>query len=155
PKAFLDHQARDPPRLRELGQQMFGALDGAGDELWKKRDISEKLDEIARRFHLSAINVNGITHRLEGVEGNTDRQDHPKSANLEGNTQILQDSREGFDEEIVIFKKTENRKIGDDTEATEKLSPTRILNPIEAKADTIIQQTGDDEQSEKSVMRRP
>ena len=50
------------------------ADDRSGDTLVEEARVQKKLEVIPLRLHLSAVNVDNVTEKLEGVEGDTDRQ---------------------------------------------------------------------------------
>lgn len=71
---------RDVALGKDLRQQALGALDGPGDELREIRDEQGDVEEVLLRGHPPAVDVDGVAHRLEGVERDTDRQQHALSA---------------------------------------------------------------------------
>ena len=58
--------------LLKLGEQVGGALDGAGDKLWEETHKSEELDDIAGGLQFLAVNINAVTQCLEGVKTDAD-----------------------------------------------------------------------------------
>ena len=60
--------------LLELGQQMPGALDRPGHELGEETDKSGEPEEIAFPMHVTQVEIDAVTHRLECEKGNAHRQ---------------------------------------------------------------------------------
>ena len=56
----------------ELRQQPFRPFDGTGDELREEAYESEKAQRTARGRDASAVHIDGIAQRLEGVEADAD-----------------------------------------------------------------------------------
>ena len=106
------------PLLQELRQKVRCSLNGAGHQLREKRDEGEESDDVPGRLYLAPINVDGITQGLEGVERDSDRQNHFQQQSIRGDVEQL---RELGDEEVVIFEQGKDTKIQDDIERRPKL----------------------------------
>ena len=48
--------------------------DGAGDELGEHDDVSTEINDVMLRFHIPAVDVDGVGKCLEGVEADAQRQ---------------------------------------------------------------------------------
>ena len=60
----------DNQRLQLQKQWVLrGAFDWAGDELGEEADEDEIVDRVAAGAELAPVHVDGVAHRLEGVEG--------------------------------------------------------------------------------------
>ena len=112
-------------RLSELRQQVRRPLDRARNELREETDESEEPDDIAGRFQLSTIDVNGIAERLEGVETDADGEDY-----LEQQPFCLpaeEHVRKGRDEEIIILENAQDKQVEDDIDRIDRLGFSRCL----------------------------
>ena len=67
---------REPPLALELRQQVGGPHDRAGHQVRKERDEGRDVDKPRPGRRVPAIDVDGVAHRLEGVERDADRQRH-------------------------------------------------------------------------------
>ena len=46
-----------------------------GDELWEEGDVEGIVEEVALVVELAAVDVDGVTQQLEGIEGDADGQE--------------------------------------------------------------------------------
>ena len=83
---FREAEADEGDATRELGDGVgpLGELvrnlresdDGPRHELRKHRDIAREVDEVSERSSMTTVDVDGVAHRLEGVEADSQRQHH-------------------------------------------------------------------------------
>src|SRR5438045_3988719 len=64
--------------LAKLVDHVLRALNGSGDELRIEHYVQRINTKIAFRWLVSAIHLDGVTHRLECVKGKADRQEYRK-----------------------------------------------------------------------------
>src|SRR4051812_42747867 len=64
----------------KLGQHVSGALDWPSDQLREEGDKGRENAEMLFRLNRDAIDINRVSHRLEGVKGNADGQDDVQGA---------------------------------------------------------------------------
>ena len=80
-KKTISHEAQAIPNphprhrtvFRELVEQVFGPHNGPCHQLGEQRAVSEKMPNVAGRAQFSSVDINGITHGLEGVKTNANR----------------------------------------------------------------------------------
>lgn len=100
--------------LEELGQEVGGALDGAGYQLRKETDEGEEGYHVVGGFNLALVHVDGVAERLEGVERDADGEHQ-----MEGDkTGVPAEGGAGFlkalGEEVVILVDAEDEEVEDD-----------------------------------------
>ena len=71
-EAVADTFVFDAPPFLKLRDQVAGALDRPGDQLGKERDEKEQSAIVSLGGICAAIHVDGLSDRLERVEGYTD-----------------------------------------------------------------------------------
>ncbi len=60
----------------ELVEQFAGADNWTGHQLWKKGNVTGNPQEIPFRRDSTAVNIDGVTHRLKCIKGNANGQEH-------------------------------------------------------------------------------
>ena len=149
PEALFEHVAGDAPRLAELRQQMRRPLDRAGDQLGEEGDEGQEMNDSSAWRELSAVDVDGIAHRLEGVERDAHRQDDVQRAQLERHVQIRQQVRQRLDEEIVVLEEAEDGQVARHARDEQRLAPARRRDALQPQADPVIEQAREREQPEE------
>ncbi len=72
--------------IAQLIRNRAAAHDGDGPELGKHRNVTGKIDKTPRRRGMSPVEVDGVTHRPEGVKTDPERQDDLTKYGLSFNT---------------------------------------------------------------------
>ena len=63
----------DGKRVRHA-RRAVSVVDGSRHPLWEEADEGGESEEVSFPFHFSKLKVDGVTHRLEGEEGDSNRQ---------------------------------------------------------------------------------
>src|SRR5690606_23862455 len=84
----------------ELRQKLARAYDRAGDELREIGDEDRELEKILRGIELPPINIDGVAHRLEGVEADADGEDDWKQRQVQLVSKELRPIVQRIDEEV-------------------------------------------------------
>ena len=79
--------------------------DGAGDELGEHDDVSTEIDDVMLRFHIPAVDVDGVGKGLEGVEADAQRQ---YADALNGRKTGAEDGIDAAEHEICILEVEEH-----------------------------------------------
>src|SRR3989338_4418235 len=112
--------------LTELMQQILRPLDGTGDQLGEEHDIEGVDAEVPLGLLYPPIHLDGVTHRLEGVEGETDGKDDGKCLDRVVPVEELRQSVQICAEEVEILEESKKTDISDDGEDKEPLSPLSL-----------------------------
>ena len=131
-----EHEERRAAREFLPGQRAFTELvrdvlesdDRTCDELREHRNVAGIVDEVRDDLCIAAVDVDHVTHALERVEADAERQDHAEEA------QILRfrdaESRHRrvvvVQPEIEILEEPEDRQVADDGDRDEQLLPRRV-----------------------------
>jgi hypothetical protein len=67
-EAALDILPRGTPALEHLREQVRGAHDRSGDELWEKGDEEQEVLQLSARLNVTAVHVDRVAHALKGEE---------------------------------------------------------------------------------------
>ncbi len=100
-----------------LGEEMAGTLDGAGDELREEGDEDSVVIESAAGGHVAAIDVDDVAHALEGVKGDASGDDEAEDFWRGGQTKAGERTLDIFDKEAAVFEPAEQAQIGYHAEA--------------------------------------
>src|SRR5688500_2958598 len=71
PNAISHLVTLDDAHCLALRQEVRGAHNWSGDEMWEKRNVEEEIDGITRGRDFTSINIDRITHRKESIEGDS------------------------------------------------------------------------------------
>src|SRR5450432_139799 len=124
----------------KLVEHVLRSFDGTGNQLWVEHHVKGINAEMVFSLLFATVHFDGVTHGLEGMERETDRQyDIPQDGQV-GSKQAVQETVdcivpmdnhtrdpellhqwqvdrkpaiEIVDEEIVVFEETEETNIGD------------------------------------------
>ena len=97
--------------LTELRQQVVGALDGAGDELWEERHEEGVGGEVALHARRAAIDVDGIAEGLKRIERDADGQQQAERRHVDGQSAGPEGRLDVGAQEVVIFKQEEDGEV--------------------------------------------
>ena len=107
------------PRRFNLRQQERGALNRAGDEVREERYEHGEIEQAAPRVQLAAIDVDRVTHRLERVERDADRQEDAKCRLVHDEPERRQDAGDVLDEEVEVLEEPEHAEVRDHAQPQE------------------------------------
>ena len=96
--------------LLKLRQEVCGAFDRTSYELREEGYVRKESDNVACGFYFATIDINGVTKRLEGVEGDTHRQDDAQQQAICGNAEQLP---ELADKEVLVLEQVKDCQIED------------------------------------------
>ena len=106
--------------LVDLIPQVLVLDDGSGDELGEEGDKGAEVEDVPLGTGISPVDVDGVAHGLEGVEGDTDGQMEGDRVQ-KGQTDILDDGHElqpgggkAAGDEIPIFEEAQQSQIEND-----------------------------------------
>jgi hypothetical protein len=108
PDAVLHLLARDPARVRHLGQQVRGALDRPGHQLREEGDEECEVEEARAGLEPAAVDVDRVGERLEGVEGDADRQHDLQRDRARRDTEAGEQRGEALCEEAEVLEDEEH-----------------------------------------------
>ena len=106
--------------LLHLRQQMRSARNRPRHELREEHHKIQIIEVASRCGHVAAIDVDGVTDCVEGVEGYADRQHDVDEHRVDLDADLMECGRDAQREEIEIFEDAENKKIGADRDAKAK-----------------------------------
>src|SRR6185436_2218725 len=121
----------------ELGEEVLGPLDGAGNQLRIKHHVKRIDDEVPFSFVVAAIDLDGVAHGLKGMKrqayGKNDRQ----GRNCVVQPKRLRGSGHIVIEEIEVLEERQDANVGDDAQRQEALSDT-ALRPLDENPGVVI-----------------
>ena len=103
-------------RYPELRQQVCGAFDGPGYQLWKKGYVKGKNPEVFFGISPLAVHIDGIAEGLKCVKRDADRQQQAVFGFREIEIENLKELAESFVEETQIFKGDEQAEVASNAE---------------------------------------
>ena len=115
----------DRPWGIDLSKQVACALNRPGYKMGEVKHRQEKIPEALRRMGLPAVHVDGVGKRLEGVERNSDRQDHLERRQGDIDAHQRPGLLNIFRKKIKIFEKSKQPKVG--YQADDKIGPPVYL----------------------------
>ena len=135
------------PEAQLVGHVLV-AHDGTGDELRKERDESTEADIVALYVRIAAVDVDGVAHGLEGVEGDADGQGYAQGLDVQEGQQAQR-----LCDEVVILEKAEQGKIYHNVQNEDSLGLFLLRQPPAAYQHTINIVYGDGKQHEDDENR--
>ena len=99
------------PLLPQLGQQAGGLFDWPRHQLGEEGDEQGESSEIPLRRHFPPVDVNGVAECLEGIKGNTHRQDDIQDREGEGDGNGPAQVGQGLAEEIHVFEEEQQAQV--------------------------------------------
>jgi len=108
-------------RRIKLRQQIFGPLDGSCHQLGEKAYIGHEIYKIGRRFEFPVIHINRITHRLESIEADSNRQDDGQPACFKTVSQQPEAVSKCIQKEIIVLEKSQKSQICRNTDRQQQL----------------------------------
>ena len=113
--------------LVKLAQQVGGALDGARHQLREERDEERIDEEVLFRLGRPAVHVDGVTQRLEDVEGDAHGQEDVELRNGHPQAEGAEKARHALCRPVEILEKKQYRKVDDERGHQERLLPLSIF----------------------------
>ncbi len=107
----------------QLGDELMAPLDGPGDHLREKGVKGREGDQAAAGRGQPSVNVEDVAQGLEGVKGDTHRQNDLEEYRIGPQTRGLKERPGRLDEEAEIFEKSENGETEADAEDEEIAAP--------------------------------
>ena len=108
-------------RGQELGQQLGGALDGAGHKLWEERNEHAEGHDVACRGYATLVDVHRIADCLEGIERYSHRQQNLDGEPVELITEHGKKPAQVVAEKVEIFKSAQYQEIHHHTQRCPRL----------------------------------
>jgi hypothetical protein len=99
-------------RLQQLRQKISRADDWSRDQLREKRDREHEIAQRFRGLHDATIDVERVGQGVEGVEGNSDRQEDVEMRRLINDADARHQPLKIFEQEISVFEKAEHAQVG-------------------------------------------
>ena len=127
----LDRHIGPYPGAPELGQEVRRAHDRTRHQLRKEGDVQRHIGEARLGANMLAAHIDHVAHRLEGVEGNPDRQDDVDRRMGKREPTRCGQVNEAVGEEAEILEQAENGEIAPDRR------PERQLRTFVFRADKI------------------
>ena len=111
--AMGDAVVADRAGLLDLGQEVGGAFDGAGDELGEESDVEGEILPAARGRQHAAVDVDDVAHGLERVERDAHGQDDAQQRQRGVEPQRFQQDGQAVREEVEILEEAEDAEVED------------------------------------------
>ena len=122
--------------MQHLGQQVGGAHDRARDEVGEEADEEREVPEVVGGRGVSAVDVDRVAHRLEGVEADPGREEDAERAHVDLlDAERVQEVHEAADEEVAVLEEAEDRQVGDHADGEEGLPPGAVRERVEPGQD--------------------
>ena len=149
PATLVELPAVEMPRGADLGQEVTRPLDGTRDQLRKEGYKQREIQKAAGRLQTSLIDVDGVTHRLERIERDADRQQHRQHEPRRLETRRRQQRRQILREEIEVFEKPQDPQIAGDTQPQPKLPLRVAFRAVDNPPASEIEQRRENNQAKK------
>lgn len=119
-------------------------------ELGKEGDEEREFDEVAARFHLPLIDVDRVAQRLEGIEGDADREEDVERDRADLKAGAREKEVDVIGEEIEVLEAAEHPQIREEArDEKELLAPGMPDHP--QAAEIIDHRRGGDQDAEPGV----
>ena len=138
----LDSQVRPRPApvlaAADLRQEVARPHDRPGHQVREERDEQQEVRQAPFGPCLAAVDVDGVVDRLERVERDPHREDHPQNRErglpAAGAHCLLQRAQE----EVGILEVCQKAQIAGDADAHEASPQARRRGPLQAEADEVV-----------------
>src|SRR5690606_37919966 len=134
------------------GEQSRAAFDRSGHELREEGDVGEKLHRVPRGGEFTSIDIDDVTHRLGGVEGDADRQDEVKGRPLRLKSKVPPQAGRGFTKEIEVLEGEEDPEVDENRQrqpCAPDPGPRTVLDP---EGDGVIEEADGEEEPGQLVL---
>lgn len=133
----------------ELVDQVLEAQHRAGDQVREDRDEGGEVDQVVGRRGIAAVDVDDVADRLEGVEGDADRQQdvgqHERLHAERGDDLV-----EAVDAEVGVLEVPEHAEVDHHAEDQPALrGPGAYAGGADAQADPVVEDGDPGEQQEE------
>ncbi|WP_241738943.1 hypothetical protein [Pontibacter beigongshangensis] len=118
--------------LAELCEQVFCPFDGPGHQLWEEGDEEGEDARVALGPDAAVVDVDGVAHGLEGVEGDAHGQQQPEGGGGVVQAQQAGQVTGGRAEEVQVLEGEEDAQVGDEAEPEPGLAPVPLLVGVAA-----------------------
>ena len=108
------------------GQQIFGPLDGAGNQLGEERDKQGIAGDALLSSDFPPVYIHGIAQGLEGVEGNPHRQQHIDARPVQVEAQGHEQGVQAVQGKIKVLEEEKNAQV-DNQAGNENQLPQAML----------------------------
>ena len=115
--SFAEHFLRNEQGLADLGNKIAGTHNRSCYQLGEEGYIKDVVQQVIERLQVTAVYVEGIAQRLEGEEGNTDRQE-----DVEGFVVAVPQRTEHFVKEVSVFEIAQQSQINTQTYHDQQLA---------------------------------
>ncbi len=124
-------------RSVKLMEEILRAFDGAGDLLRIEEDV-ERIDaEVAFGALMAAIHLDGVTHGLERVEGQANREEDVQEFCVIAEAERGGEAHDFFLGEIGIFEEGQHADVGDEADDEIKFA-AEALGGLDEKTGDVI-----------------
>jgi len=123
------------------GKKDLGSDNRTGDEFWKVCNEHGVLPPASTCWNLSPVDIDGITHGLEGVKRYADGQEDCDFAEV-----LTENISAGVKEEIGVLEITEKPKVGNEAGAQPELAKARIRCIFNENGTEVVDDAGGREQ---------
>ena len=126
--AGLDVLVAEGVVLLELVEDVAGALDGPGHQLGEEGDEQGVVDEVLLRFHVLAVDIDGVAQGLEGVEGDAHGQEHVQQGHVQAQARGVDRVGQKARGEVVILEEEQHPQVEEEAEGHPEppLAPHRV-----------------------------
>ena len=117
----FDHRTGDPA-VFQFGRNIRVADNRSRNQLGEQDDVGAEVDDIVLRLDISAVDVDGIAHRLEGIKADAQRQCDRKVRH-----RYPGDRFDVFEEKPGIFKGKQDPEVQDHRQDQKQFAQFRIV----------------------------
>jgi hypothetical protein len=133
---------------------MTRALDRPGDELREEGDVERVVERFADRLEAAAVDVDGVAHRLERVEGDADRKHDFEREVRQRQPGQRGEVAQALREEAGVLEDAQDREVGDDTEGHPQPAAPRVVRPRDPEAGDVVDRGREQQQATEAPVPR-
>ena len=145
------HGIGDHERAANLWDEVAGTNDGACHQLREETDVEGIIEQPVEGLDVASIDIDGVTQRLEGEEGNAHRQEDVTWLPHDGfqigacdggrhvDAVVFEQSTDGISEEIGVLEKDKKPQVEHQREENKGLSqPAPFFHAADGSCDEIV-----------------
>src|SRR5579872_6130386 len=129
---------------------MVRTLDRSRHHLRKERDVQRVVEQVTLGGDAPAIDLDGVTDCLEGVERKTNRQRQIQNWNVAEQPQRTHRVIQRTSQEIEIFENEQQPEISHNTQAQKELSRALLLRTFDHNPREVVEQCDKDDHRDVS-----
>ena len=146
---FLGAVVIEGMKFVELGQEVFGPLDGARHQLREEGDEGEERHYVVVRLEAPVVDVQRIAQALEDVEADSDGQDDVQRGEGHVRPEQPQQVGEAVDEEVAVLEEGQHPEVHDQAQDQPELAFLLLLGAVDGLSAEIIHRRDEDYQEQE------